>query len=255
MNDGTCRSGRLLRGRAIFSFVFVAVATCVLAVANHGLSQDDLQKMTPRVQDPAVAECVALGHKAATEGNFDQAIKLFSACIEKHPNSTDAHFFLGMAYFYKQDIDKAAGELRKSLQYDSNNLDASAMLGRIYSFDKQKLALSRELLERVISVAPHKDDVRFDLARVYALSGDEKKSLQEFRTIFLGEARYGVYHTEFAKILIAAGEKKPARTHLQRALALAPDFEPAKMLLDSLNKEDQGSALTPVGEKTDKKSP
>jgi Tfp pilus assembly protein PilF len=133
-------------------------------VANHALSQDDLQKMTPRVQDPAVAECVALGHKAATEGNFDQAIKLFSACIEKHPNSTDAHFFLGMAYFYKQDIDKAAGELRKSLQYDSNNLDASAMLGRIYSFDKQKLALSRELLERVISAAPYKDDVRFDLA-------------------------------------------------------------------------------------------
>jgi tetratricopeptide (TPR) repeat protein len=223
-----------------------------MATPTH--SQGELQKMTNRVTDPALAECLSGGHKAAQEGNFDQAIKVFSACIEKHPNSSDAHFFLAMAYFYKRDLEKASGELKRALQYDSNNLEAAAMLGRIYSFDKQKLSLARELLERVISAAPYKDDVRFDLARVYAMTGEEKKSLQEFHTIFVGEARYGVYHTEFAKILIAAGEKKGARSHLLRALALAPDFEPAKRLLEQLDKEEKGQSGTSAGA-SEKKSP
>jgi len=211
----------------------------VFSLVTQGLTQGELQKMTARPQDPALAECLAVGHKLAQEGNLDDAVKAFGNCVEKFPNSSDGHFFLGMAHFYRKDLERAVVELKKALQADSDNLDATAMLGRIYSFDKQKLAVARELLERVIAATPHKDDVRFDLARVYAMTGEEKKSLQEFQTIFLGEARYGVYHTEFAKILIAAGEKKGARSHLMRARALAPDFEPAKKLLEQLDQEEK----------------
>ncbi len=232
------------------SHPLLIIAIFALLVRPVFGQQTENKQALGRTTDPVVAECLSSGHKAASEGNFDQAIKVFSACSEKHPNSTDAHFFLGMAYIRKQDTDKATGELKKALQLDPNNLDAALMLGRLYSVDKQKLSLARELLERVLAVAPQKDDVRFDLARVYAMSGEEKKSLQEFQRIFSDEPRYGIYHTEFAKILIAAGEKKAARNHLERALALAPDFEPAKKLLQSLDKEDKNLAGP-----TDKKAP
>ena len=56
---------------------------------------------------PSVKECLAPGHKAASEQKFDEGIKIFIDCSEKHPNSSDAHFFLGMAYFHKKDIEKA----------------------------------------------------------------------------------------------------------------------------------------------------
>jgi hypothetical protein len=79
------------------------------------------------------------------------------------------------------------------------------------------------------------------------MSGEEKKSLNEFQIIFAGEQRYGIYHTEFAKILIAAGQNKAARNHKERAIALPPDFEPARKLLESLDKQDKG--LSPTVEK------
>ena len=192
--------------------------------------------------DPVVGECLSGGHKAASSGNFDEAIKMFSACAEKHPNSAAAHFFLGMAFLHKKETEKATGELKKASQLDPNNMEAAVMLGRLYTMDEQKRGLARELLERALTAEPHRDDVRFDLARVYALTGEEKKSLQEFQRIFADEPRYGLYHTEFAKILIAAGEKKAARSHLQRAIVIAPDFEPAKKLLESLDREEKGAA-------------
>lgn len=135
--------------------------------------------------DPVVGECLSGGHKAASSGNFDEAIKIFSACAEKHPNSAVAHFFLGMAYLHKKETEKATGELKKASQLDPNNMEAAVMLGRLYSLDEQKRGLARELLERALTAEPHRDDVRFDLARVYALTGEEKKSLQEFHRGFL----------------------------------------------------------------------
>lgn len=237
----------LVRGRPFSRVVPAIFFVLAMALALEGTTQaqGDLPKASARVKDPVVADCLAGGHKAAEERNLDQAIKIFTGCVEKHPSSPDAHFFLGMAHFFKQDLDSALGSLKKAVQLDPNNLDAAAMLGRIYSFDKQKLTLAREMLERVLAAAPYKDDVRFDLARVYAMSGEEKKCLQEFHTIFVGESRFGVYHTEFAKILIAAGDKKGARNHLNRALAIMPDFEPAKKLMESLDKESRD--LTPAG--------
>ncbi len=102
----------------------------------------------PGKSDPAAAECLEGGNKAADAGNFDEAIKQFTQCTEKFPNSAEAQFLLGMAHFYKQDMEKAITALKKSMQLDPNNPNATAMLGRIYSFDAQKLSLAKELLER-----------------------------------------------------------------------------------------------------------
>jgi tetratricopeptide (TPR) repeat protein len=192
-------------------------------------------------KDPAVADCLAPGHKAASQGYFDEAIKIFTVCAEKHPNSAEPYFFLGMAYFRKKDVPKATAAYKKATELDPSNIEASAMLGRLYSMDKQKLVYARQLLEHALSAAPNKDDVRFDLARVYGMLGQRDKSVNEFKRLFAGEPKYGVYHTEFAKILISAGEKKAARNHLLRAVALAPDFEPARKLLQQLDKDLQAS--------------
>jgi len=221
--------------------ILVMASILVLSTGNRCRSQENAQITGSRNRDPVIAECLSGGHKAASEGNFDEALRTFNACVEKHPNSAEAHFFLGMAYLQKEDIDKATGALKKAVQMDPNNLDAVATLGKVYSLDKQKLSLARELLERVLSFAPLKDDVRFALARVYELSGEKQKCLKEFQTIFVNEVRYGIYHFEFAKILIMDGEKNEARNHLDKALALAPDFEPAKRLRESLDKGSKGS--------------
>jgi tetratricopeptide (TPR) repeat protein len=230
---------------------FIAVALFGILASLWGVAgkcETPPGTTAPGKSDPA-AECLEGGNKAADAGNFDEAIKLFTSCTEKFPNSAEAHFLLGMAHFYKHDTEKATAELKKSMQLDPNNSNATAMLGRIYSFDAQKLSLAKELLERVLASAPYRDDVRFDLARVYARQGQVEEALKNFQILFSGEPKYALYHTEFAKILIAGGQKNEAKTHLQRALVIVPNFDMAKKLLDSLEKGDTGDTGTKEGAK------
>jgi len=205
---------------------------------NQGQSQQTVPSQPPLAKSkPEISSCLAPGQKAAEEGKLEEAIKIFSGCVEKFPDSAEASFLLGMASFLSKDLEKAAGQIRKVLQLEPNSVQAQAMLGKIYSVDRQKLGAARELLERVLSVAPYKDDVRFDLARVYAQQGEEKKCLNEFRILFNDEPKYALYHAEFARILVAAGKKAVAISHLTKALTLDPEFAPAKKMLDSLEKE------------------
>lgn len=73
-----------------------------------------------------------------------------------------------------------------------------------------------------------------DGSRFQSLQEFLKKSLKEFKTLFAGEARFALYHTELAKILNAAGNKKEAQKQLERSLAQHPDFEPAKKLMNEI---------------------
>ncbi|MFC1833692.1 hypothetical protein ACFL2Q_03025 [Thermodesulfobacteriota bacterium] len=50
---------------------------------------------------------------------------------------------------------------------------------------------------------------------------------------------------EFAKMLLAGGAKKEAESHLERAVALAPGFEPAKQMLDAVKKGEIDKFMPP----------
>jgi len=221
--------------------VLVAFAASVAPVACQ---QKDAAASPVEKHQPDVSACIEPGQKAAEEGKLDEALKIFSGCVAKFPDSAEANFLLGMALFLNKDTEKAATQFKKVMQLEPNSLQAAAMLGKLYSMERQKLGVARELLERVLSRAPFRDDVRFDLARVYAQQGEEKKCLAEFKILFNNEPKYSLYHTEFARILVAADRKADAITHLKRALALDPNFQPAKNMLESLEKEmkEAGSA-------------
>lgn len=188
-------------------------------------------------KDKEVVDCIGQGQKAAMAGKLDEAIVVLTSCAEKYPDSGLAAYVLGMAYFQKRDKDKAINQFKRAMQLEPKNLSATAMLGKLYSMDKDKLSLAQELLERVLQASPRNEDVRFDLARVYVQKGELKKGLDEFDVILSGEPKYALYHAELGRILASTGEKKRARYHLERAIALAPDFEPAKKLLEALEKE------------------
>ncbi len=215
----------------------ILVATiCVLTLCmGCGNAAEIDEKADMRHISPEVKECLAKGHQAAQVKDLETAIKEFSACVKKYPDSAAAHFFLGMAYFRKKNLDNAVEALKKSAQLDPKNLNVPAVLGKIYSMDKDKLSVAEELLARVIKAAPHNSEVRFDLARVYARQGKIVKAVEQFNGIFAQEPKFAVYHTGFAQLLMSAGKKKEAQTHLLRARALAPDAEVPKKLLEALD--------------------
>ncbi len=230
-------------------WIYAALGLAIVLSAGVGRGAEIGEKPAMPEMPPGLRECLEKGHKAADQKNFDQAVQEFSSCVKNYPKSAEAHFFLGMAHFLKKDMDKAISELKTSNELNPRGLDATAMLGRIYSLDKQKLPVAQELLERVVSAAPYRHDLRFDLARVYGQQGQMLKSLNQFRSIFADEPNFALYHTACAEMLIGVGEKEEARKHLMKARALAPEAEPPKKLLESLDagkKEPSSASGDPV---------
>jgi tetratricopeptide (TPR) repeat protein len=217
------------------------IATIVGTAVGAGRSSDH---RTQENVDPNILECLAAGHQALEKHDLKEAARAFSSCVEKYPGVAITHYWLGMGHFFDRENQKAIEEFNEVVRLDPENAYAAAMLGRIYSLAQNQLPMAQEQLERALAINSELEDARFDLARVYAQQGHLVQAFREFGIIFSGEAKYGLYHTELAKILIAADRMQDAEKELKRALALAPDFGPAKQLLENLEK--QGSTTPPM---------
>lgn len=216
---------------------FLALPLSILAGQSVGTAQTtgmDAKSFSAQAQNPEAFSCVASGQKILDTGDLKGATGVFEECAKKYPASSVTRYWLGMALFFAHDTDRAIMEFKEVTRLDPNNPLGVAMLGRMYSFDSSKLALSRELLERALAIKPDMEDARFDLARVYAQQGEHDKSFKEFGLILEGEVRFALYRTELAKILISLGQKAEAKKSLERALTYDPDFEPARKLLNEL---------------------
>lgn len=221
--------------RVIVSFLalpfFILAGQSVVGAQTTGVNA---KSFSASDQNPEAFNCVASGQKILDTGDLKGAIKVFEDCAKKYPTSSVTRYWLGMALFFAHDTDNAITEFKEVTRLDPDNPLGVAMLGRMYSFDSSKLALSRELLERALAIKPDMEDARFDLARVYAQQGEHEKSFKEFGLILEGEVRFALYRTELAKILISVGQKAEAKKNLERALTYDPDFEPARKLLNEL---------------------
>ena len=220
-------------------FGFLLFVTFSLICSSESFAQSPSPKAPvsdpkPTHQDTETLECMVPGHAALEKGDLNAAKRVFEDCAKKFPASSFARYWLGMVYFFAHDADKATSEFKEVVRLDPNNPLGLAMLGRMYSFDQTKLNLAKELLERSLAQKPDAEDAHFDLARVYAQLGDYEKSMKEFGIILEGESKFALYRTELAKVLVSLGQKDEAKKSLDKALALDPQFEPAKKLLDEI---------------------
>jgi tetratricopeptide (TPR) repeat protein len=191
----------------------------------------------PAWAGPEPVDCLKGGQEALGRRDFDQAGRLFADCVQAHPRRAEAHYWLGMAHFLAHEPQKAMPAFARCLELDNKHPQAMAMLGKLYSFDRQKLDQARQLLEKALTLRPDLEDARFDLARVMALQGQYDQSFQEFNRLFQGEMRFALYHTELGKILLSLGLIPQARQEFEHALKLHPGFEPAARELRELDKE------------------
>jgi tetratricopeptide (TPR) repeat protein len=231
--------------------LFLAVMTTALLLLLAGGAWAQAAK--PAAKQPAKADaaapadsapaCLEAGHQALGQRDFPGAAKLFAECAKANPKNPVPAYWEGMAHFLAHQAIPAREALEKCLAKFPGYLPAMAILGKLYSFDKDKLGQAEELLSRVVAVRPDHEDARFDLARVYALTGRYDQSFREFNVIFKSEVRFALYHTELGKILASMGLTKEARQELNRALALQPDFTPAKDQLKAL--EEKPAAAQP----------
>lgn len=197
---------------------------------------------------PQAMEHFRQGHKFLADQKLDEALKEFQETVRLAPDAPLANYWLGKAYFFRQEKDQAEKAFNKVLQLDPKNYHALASLGRLYSLDRTKVDQAQKLLQQALEESPDNLEAHFDLGRVYAIKGEQQNALREFAFTFAKEGDFALYHFEMGRILEAWGEKNRALQHYQRALVLNPRFPVAEQAVKRLgagaSKEETGKVQT-----------
>ncbi|MEW6351743.1 MAG: tetratricopeptide repeat protein [Thermodesulfobacteriota bacterium] len=200
------------------------------------------------VREADVSECLRKGRQALEERDDSAAaVEAFRSCVARYPKSPLGHYWLGQALFLSGQNLPAIGEIKEALRLDPDNLYAVRLLAKVYSLDKNRLSLAQELLEKVVGRNPEFQDARFDLACVYGQQGNWDRAFEQFAMLTKGERKHARYRTEIGKIFSAMGQYDDARIQFKRALALFPEYKPARDALRELD-EKSDKAVNPHSE-------
>jgi tetratricopeptide (TPR) repeat protein len=75
---------------------------------------------------------IALARTYLELKRYPEAWKSLESAQKEHPDSVDVHVYRGVYYMFRGDLQKAIGELDKSLSMDSNNAYANYYAGLAY---------------------------------------------------------------------------------------------------------------------------
>ena len=136
----------------------------------------------------------------------------------------DAHFVLGLAYFWLRQLEHAIGEARRALALEPNFADAYALLGLVLHYAGRSRE-AFEPLESGMRLDPHYTDMFLHiLGQVhFGLGQYEDASAALKRRIIRNP------NTDASRVLLAAayghlGHAEGARTHWDEALRFNPSY-------------------------------
>jgi tetratricopeptide (TPR) repeat protein len=231
-----------------FWMLVIVIAVVVGLVAFFSKSRVDMlmasdENMETHAMEPADRKIVFSkgaeepfkeGREFLKEKKLDEALGAFQKAAKLSPETAVIHYWVGMTYFYQREPENAIVQFKKVLELEPENYRAHTMIGKSLLADKTQLDQAVEYFDKALSINPDYMDARFELARIYALKGDMKRSLAEFGIIFRSEPNYAMYHFELGRIFESQKAVDQAKNEYQRALQLNPGLTPAKEALDKL---------------------
>lgn len=154
--------------------------------------------------------------------------------IQIAPDAPAGHLWLGKTYLLEKKYSESETELKKVLALSPKNYAAMILLGRLCSYDPQRLNQAEDYLKQVLKLSPDSIEAHFDLGRVYALKGERQKAIEAFNFIFFKEREFHLYHFEVGRILEGWGEKAEALRQYRQALLFQANFPEAKNAVQRL---------------------
>lgn len=174
------------------------------------------------------------GVQELQQNKISGALGEFQQVTQLAPNAPAGHLWLGKAYLSEKKFPEAETELKKVLALAPKNYAALVLLGRLCSYDPQRVNQAEDYLKQALKLAPESIEAHFDLGRVYALRGERQKAIEAFNFIFFKERDFHLYHFEVGRILEAWGEKGEALRQYRQALLFNANFAAAKEAVQRL---------------------
>jgi tetratricopeptide (TPR) repeat protein len=206
--------------------------------------------------DPTSSElAIGLAELYFRAGRIGEAVQTSKELIKRDDNNIDAHKLLGRIYLRSlgqnsdqgsngqpspssQVLDQAIAEFTKIVSLEPKNLENRLLLGQLYTVKHDK-AKAEEQFKAAQDIEPDSEDVVLNLARLFAESGDLKRSVETLEAVPVNDR---TSKEEFA--LGAAYEQlkdsKKAIAAYQRAVDMEPEnLDAAHSLAQALLNDNQ----------------
>jgi tetratricopeptide (TPR) repeat protein len=167
-----------------------------------------------------------LGIAYDRSGDSDRALAMFLEFARLAPNRPQAFNNLGAAYLHRGNMEQAETAFRRALRLSPDDVGAMYNLGSLLNVQK-KFPESRVFLDRAYA-KERSDAIAYELAVALAGSGGRKRAL---RILSAREAPAGEPAVAWLRLRgtlnLDVGDLRMASKDLERALALAPEDQPA----------------------------
>ena len=185
----------------------------------------------------------ALDHawELAANGDRQSAEALLYKLLQSEPKNADAHLLLGSLLAEDGDRDASITELQAAVHLRPQSAEAWNALGETYSRFEDS-AEARTAFDKAVTLNPKSGVAQSNLGAVLLEAGDRSAAehLDRAITLLKSPADLASAHYLRAKIDALAGNSSAGVSHLEKAVALRPDFAEAwsdlgqakKLLLD-----------------------
>lgn len=217
------------------------------------------------------AEHLAKGEAYLKDSKFQEASLEFRNAIQLDEKFAAAHWGLARAFEGLERFPEMLDELRKTVSYDANNLDARVKLGNYFlagsrarsdivteaeKLAKEVLAKDPNHIEghilmggvlfaqkqqdkafdelnKAIQIDPKRVESYLSLARFYIVTKANDKAEELYRRAISVNGNSPLAHTEYGKFLAQSGRAAEAEAELRKAVEVGPNDRTSRFVLAS----------------------
>lgn len=178
---------------------------------------------------------VRLGEALGAAGKYDQAAEQFKNALKIEPNHTGAYLDLGIVAMSQNDPSAAERyflkviELTEGADYaEVNNRRESALfnLGLI-ALQQSKYEDAVGYFKGALRIRKDASDTYLNLAKAYEGLEEDDAAMSQLEVALTFDPNYAQAHFMMGEIYLKQNDIVNASYHLQRAVELAPDADPA----------------------------
>jgi Flp pilus assembly protein TadD/TolB-like protein len=202
---------------------------------NLLMSRNDFVALAPPVRLDALENYI----RGAIAGENKEKVRYFREAVRRNPAYYDAMLALGKMLYETGDHQASVGWLARIPRNDALAREAHFYLGLDYfylgQYDRAQYAL--EFLASRLPLT----EVHNNLGVMAARRGDAKAAVEHFRKAAEADPRDADYHFNLGVALARTGEPEEAGRELRRALELTPEDTEVQSVLENLAKPQSGS--------------
>ncbi len=161
------------------------------------------------------------GIKQRTIGNVEEAIKIFSRCLEMDPSSSAALYEIANIHLVRGDYQSAMMMLEKAASLDSQNQYYLILLAKIYQQNKLYEKAANTFSE-LSALVPDNTDYPIFRAEMYNMAGKQEEALACYSEL---EKKYGIIEPIVLgrhAILLKQGKKREAYQQIENLISNYP---------------------------------